>query len=276
MTFEASRNATSSPASLDGLPLFAWLDGLTTNPSGPAPVPASHSVRPESSAAPTTSATCGPSFVASSRSAALQSSLASRLQARLAGRGSPLFALTWKTWDMQSGPPICALRASALRTSGSGSGGWPSAGAKDGSKSVWTLAGAEKEAARKGWTNDLCAAALSSWPTASARDWKSSASNMHGQNARPLNEVARLAAWRSPTKGNGDRGGQDAMERIAGGHTLNLQDQVTLAHGTTSPGSPAATEKPGQLNPAFSRWLMGYPSSWDQAAPSKANRGSGC
>jgi hypothetical protein len=55
--------------------------------------------------------------------------------------------------------------------------------------------------------------ALTSWPTARAsdgakggkrrvatgqdlpttRDWKSSASNQHGVNARPLNEVARLA-----------------------------------------------------------------------------------
>jgi hypothetical protein len=69
---------------------------------------------------------------------------------------------------------------------------------------------------------------LAPWPTASARDWKSSASNKHGENARPLNEVARL--------------------------------------GIDSSGFPAGTEKRGQLNPEFSLWLMGYPDGWDSSA----------
>lgn len=75
----------------------------------------------------------------SSPSAVLQSCLASRLRARLAATGSPLYVLTWKTWPMQSGPPICALRASAHRTSGSGSTGargWPTPVVEDDNKSV--------------------------------------------------------------------------------------------------------------------------------------------
>jgi hypothetical protein len=51
------------------------------------------------------------------------------LRQALEGRGSPLYGLTWKPWAMESGPPICALRASAPRTSDSGCGGeasgWP-------------------------------------------------------------------------------------------------------------------------------------------------------
>lgn len=39
-----------------------------------------------------------------------------------------------------------------------------------------------------------------------------------------------------------------------------------LVSGPISSGSPAATGKPGQLNPAFSRWLQAYPEAWDVAA----------
>lgn len=58
-------------------------------------------------------ATCGPNGTASSRSAALQSSLASKLRARSAG--SILYKTTWKTRDTPSGRQICALRASPWR-----------------------------------------------------------------------------------------------------------------------------------------------------------------
>jgi len=77
------------------------------------------------------------------------------LRALTDGRGSPLFALTWKAWAMPSGPPICALRASGLHTSGNGSTSWPSPRAADGWKGSRTIIGAQAEILRRQTGDDL-------------------------------------------------------------------------------------------------------------------------
>ncbi len=132
-TSRASRKPTSSPGSADGPSPSVSRAGLKAGPSGLVPAPASHS--PEQGEASLkawgTSGTYGPLFVGSSPSAALQSSLESKLRARMEGIGSPGFALSWSSWDMPSGPPICALRASGRHTSGRGCSGWPTPTASD-------------------------------------------------------------------------------------------------------------------------------------------------
>lgn len=207
---------------------------------------------------------------------------------------------------MPAGPPICALRASGRRISdsgcsswptpntghaesleswerrkaqeyekypgkGLGSGSleviaqmtsWPTPGAKDGDKSVRTAEGAAKEADRKGWNNDLCTAALSSWATPAARDWKGATHEKWGANARPLNEQAALASWATPTARDHQRGVKPPRPWNTG---VPLSQQVADL-GQTSNGSPAATGGAGQLNPAFSLWLMGYPIEWAHCA----------
>ncbi len=133
VTSRDSHSATFSPASADGLRLCASPEYHLIPDSGQDHVLASHSVQQAGGREPQTSATCGRSSVTSSRSASLQSSLESRLRVLTDGRGSPLYALKWKYWDMQSGQPICALRASAHRTSGSDSGlsGWATPTTRD-------------------------------------------------------------------------------------------------------------------------------------------------
>lgn len=124
-TCSATTSVTSSPESADGVTPCGSPDGLMTSPSGPEAVHASHSASPARDSEPQTPVTCGPNFTASSRSAVLQASLESRLRASLDAYGSPEYALTWKHWDMPSGPPICALLVSERRTSGNVCGGLP-------------------------------------------------------------------------------------------------------------------------------------------------------
>jgi len=105
-------------------------DGLPIDLFGPAAAPVSRSAAQGKDEGKKTSATYGRSFDASSPSALLQFALVSRLRRRMAVYGSPEYALTWKNWDMPSGVPICALRASGHRTSGQDSSGWPTAKAQ--------------------------------------------------------------------------------------------------------------------------------------------------
>jgi hypothetical protein len=129
-------------------------------------------------------------------------------------------------------------------------------------KSVRTAEGAENEAIRKSWNNDLCTMALASVSTPQA----CSPNSLRGR-------------------------GQDPMKRKEGGHAVNLQDPVTLYapgvdpdgsirsrldqlprkaqladSGPIATGGTGATASTGQLDPAYSRWLQGLPPEWCDCA----------
>lgn len=68
-----------------------------------------------------------------------------------------------------------------------------------------------------------------------------------------------------------ERRGEKWVNRVTGRvlQTNLATDAKNLISGPPPSGSPAGTGSGGQLNPGFSRWLMGYPRIWDATAPAR-------
>ena len=236
------------------------------------------------------SATSGPLFGGSSPSADLQQSLASKLRVLMDVNGSPEYTMIWKQWDMFAGLQICALRASARRTSGSDCGGWPTVSANE--DAAGTLNGEMQFM--------LSHAALTANPTAIRKQLttpeQSGGPVETEKQGEFLPDGAQTAGWQTPDayndpKSGGSKPGQDSYGKSH--KQLHLHHQAETAGYPTARCQNTRETKPRQdedgnwtdrgnleettevfrlpnmagwkLNPAFSGWLMGYPKAWMEA-----------
>ena len=147
MNLPGIHSVTSLQASASGAGHCDSPDGLTTDQSGLDHAHANLSARQAKALGLMTSGTYGPRSTGSSASAALQLSLANKLQARTASLGSTLYKLTWKDRVTPAGQPICALRASVRRISDSDCTGWPTPVVNDttGSKYAYSQGNHDKK-----------------------------------------------------------------------------------------------------------------------------------
>jgi hypothetical protein len=165
--------------------------------------------------------------------------------------GSQEFALTWKTWDMPAGEPICALRASERRIAGKGCSGlvhWSTPTVQDSANNA-----GPSQFERN--THPLnVQAALASWPTPQ----EDNANNAYGHKGTTFSDLpttAQLVGWATPRAEDAESAGMR--------HSRGVADTLSAQAGQDLKPFIAGTEKRAALNPAHSRWLMGYPAAWD-------------
>jgi hypothetical protein len=121
---------------------------------------------------------------------------------------------------------------------------------------------------------------LVSWPTPAANEPGGTPEMAHQRKlkavangsqigttpATHLSYAAQLAPWPTPTATDDKNSGTESFTATKGNKGLRLSDHM-VTRGPISSGSPASTEKRGQLNPDFTRFLMGYPAEHLSCAP---------
>ena len=300
-----THNATSSQESVDGLMHSNLQDGLLINPSGQEVVHANLSPRQAQEAGLLTSGIYGPLGTGSLKSANLSFYLANKLRQRVQELGSTLYKLTWKKRTTPRGLTIYAVVASVRPISDSVFIGWPTAQVFDATnngmgrmlriktghlnlETLGTYRGELKDwILLAGWPTSRAQDSyersnkktiekaiqgqaqltlsravrgyLSGWPTTTVTDMKaSSGSNPKWNHNMTMTDATRATAWfleKEKTK----------KKKILKLWKMPIEDLQTES-GLRLTGFFVETDGLGPLNPAHSRWIMGYPKEWDVCA----------
>lgn len=176
-----------------------------------------------------TKGTCGLNSTDLSKSASLQSYLENRLQANLEEFGSPEYVLRWKTWAMELGVPICALRASARRISDkdfSGEHGYPTPKTPTGGAN-------SKRKERKAGGADLQETVhLTSWGTPRATNNCGIPTEKTGKGSR-VEDQALISGWsKTPLAGDAEGGVMEIRPGTTGKY--KLRDYALIAGWPTA------------------------------------------
>lgn len=221
--------------------------------------------------------------------------------------GSLEYVLTWKHWDTPSGSSIFALRASGRRTSDSDCGGEPCGYP---TPAVQNSQGGVNPHGNTGnhFTLQTAAGLVSGYPTPQAGDekWRYSQTDMAQKRLESGKQMCLeavghlLTGYNTPRATDGTHGGPNQSggalpADVAGyvtpsardfkdtpgmsptgtnpdGTERTRNDQLPRQiHGLITPSDTTETARPGVLDAAFSRWLMGYPAAWDRASPNFEN-----
>ena len=272
-TWQALRNAISSPASEGGATRSDSPDGPTTGQCGPGVAPASRSASPGLKRVSKTLATSGPSSTASSPSDALQQSLENRLRELL--RGSVSCEVIWKRWFTPWGSSLWRPRARTRTISGIGIGLWPTLTANSKATAQYN------EAGNSAGQVSLRKIIIALWPTVVANDDNKTPAahlamkrRMGERDGTHSNRTAitslqvmvkamDIALWSTIRASDGAKGGP-RMSFGAGGSPLPSQVS-TVGNTSNAPTENGA----GSLHPEFGGWELGYPPEWLNCAPSE-------